>query len=342
MKSGPTWGLQSRLPPDVYDRLVGWHTRVKPLVPWGSLTLGVSGLLLMERTPDRAWLVAAAAIIALALAVGFVALSRVETEDLSENHTWLLRCAHMGALLGTQSLLQVSLFFALPYYLKASSLLLGHLVFDALLLATAAVILWDPAYFAAMRHTSTRAGVQAVVSLATLNVILPIVGLSNRASLLAAAAITMAGLPLLDPHPRWRVVGVRTLVSVALGTLMLFGLGSFVPPAPLQLVRAAMGTQIRDHQLTDPQSTLTGRPRQLVCFTAIAAPRGLKDRIVHVWSHDEQQVDAIEVKIRGGRTQGFRTWSAKKNLGPRASGTWTCRVQTRSGQQLGRTQLVIR
>ena len=52
-------------------------------------------------------------------------------------------------------------------------------------------------------------------------------------------------------------------------------------------------------------------------------------------------VDRIELEIRGGREAGFRTYSVKQNFGPEPSGTWSCAVETASGQFLGERRIVI-
>jgi hypothetical protein len=65
----------------------------------------------------------------------------------------------------------------------------------------------------------------------------------------------------------------------------------------------------------------------------IASPRGLRDHLRHVWRQNGAWRGEILLEIRGGRPQGFRTWSTFRNISP---GKWTCTVETESGQRLGR------
>ena len=51
--------------------------------------------------------------------------------------------------------------------------------------------------------------------------------------------------------------------------------------------------------------------------------------------------DRIELSIEGGREQGFRTWSRKRNFGDDPRGRWTCAVETGLGQSLGEQAIVI-
>ena len=75
--------------------------------------------------------------------------------------------------------------------------------------------------------------------------------------------------------------------------------------------------------------------QSLICATAIYAPLGLKDRLFHVWRRDGKHWATVELKITGGRAQGYRTHSRIHGFGLRANGKYTCTVQTLTGQVLG-------
>ena len=55
-------------------------------------------------------------------------------------------------------------------------------------------------------------------------------------------------------------------------------------------------------------------------------------------------VDRIALKVRGGRQQGFRTYSKKSKLGKgeRYAGLWSCAVETASGQRLGVVRVQVK
>ncbi|MCB9649164.1 MAG: DUF2914 domain-containing protein [Deltaproteobacteria bacterium] len=61
----------------------------------------------------------------------------------------------------------------------------------------------------------------------------------------------------------------------------------------------------------------------------------------HEWWHDGARVDVVDLDVRGGREEGFRTWSTKRNLGPRPQGRWRCRVVTAAGQVVGQIRFEI-
>ena len=77
------------------------------------------------------------------------------------------------------------------------------------------------------------------------------------------------------------------------------------------------------------------RSQGLYAYTAINAPRGLHERIQHVWIHNGQVVERIALDIRGGREAGYRAWTHKQNFPEHPAGDWQIRVVTEVGQQIG-------
>jgi hypothetical protein len=134
---------------------------------------------------------------------------------------------------------------------------------------------------------------------------------------------------------------VTPLVVALATTLFIPAVRRLVPAAPMRLVEGSLGTQFEEMTLADPATELRGAPAQLVCFTSLWAPRGVRDALVHVWIKDGVEVDRIPLEIRGGRASGFRTWSVKQNLGAGPFGTWTCSVETASGQYLGERSVLL-
>ena len=62
----------------------------------------------------------------------------------------------------------------------------------------------------------------------------------------------------------------------------------------------------------------------LYAYTAINAPRGLKERIYHEWTHNGRRVDRIALDISGGREAGYRArrTSATFLRSPRGAGAF--------------------
>jgi hypothetical protein len=315
---------------------------VRHLLPWFSLVLGVTSALWMNRRPERAWLIASAAGAGWLVLGAAAILQGIDPKRLARHRKLVHHAARFSMRAAAQSLVQLCIFFSVPFFVRASSVT-GHYVFDALLITVGALTLWDPLYSAILDRPPLGAVLQAIAAFAGLDCVLPVLGLSNRMSLAIAALTAAIGLPFAaamaaPPESRRR----HTIVALCLGIWIPLGLAfggtRFIPPAPLRLAAGMIGTKIQDRTVLDPTTELSTVPNQLVCFTAIDAPRGLRDKLRHAWHHDHTRFAPLELEVRGGRDQGFRTWSYKHNLKP---GKWTCTIETESGQLLGQLTVLI-
>jgi hypothetical protein len=298
---------------------------IRKIVPWISLGLGLFSMAAMNRDPERA------PVIAMAAAGGWLLMALLSILESWRSRALLARAARAGAALGSQSMVQLSLFFSLPFYFRAAAMP-AHWGFIGVLASAGLITLWSPLIDAAMRHPIFGAPLQAVATLAGLGCVLPLLGFSNRDSMLIAVATTAGGAVLIALLKR---SGRLAALIVALGLVVGYiqGGARFVPPAPLRFVQGQIGTSVIERRLSDPSVTFARPPAQLVCFTAIAAPRGLRDRLRHVWRQNGGLRVEIPLEVRGGRDKGFRTWSTYHRPAP---GNWTCTVETESGQRVGR------
>ncbi len=79
---------------------------------------------------------------------------------------------------------------------------------------------------------------------------------------------------------------------------------------------------------------------KIFCFTSVFLPQGIACTLYHRWlykdpkSGDWVEVSRIGFPIRGGRKEGFRGFTFKRNLAP---GAWSVRVETETGRVLGTT-----
>ena len=308
----------------------GW-TILRRLFPWGSLALAIVSAVSMDRRPERARLIAAAAVAGwLALGV-FALLDGIDLARSPRVRAWLARAARASTAAGAQSLVQLCLFFALPFYARAVAVP-AQLGFLVVLVVAAALTLWTPLCSALLRRPLPALLLQGVAAFAGLGCVLPLLGLSIRASLALAAAAVFVGAPfVVGRSARHRVVAAL-VTGGALAAAALGGAASLIPPAPLRFVTGGIGTHVVDRSLVDGRTLFDPPPDRLVCHTAIAAPRGLKDRLRHVWRLDGKPHGEVALQIQGGRTLGFRAWSTQRAP---IAGLWSCTVETESGQVLG-------
>jgi len=321
---------------------------VMRVLPWFSLLTGIVGAFFMDRTPDAAWLVLLAALAGWGVLFAFAALHALDVDALSGRRRALARIGQVTSLIALQSLMQQSLFFALPFYVLASTWLFSHAAFLALLLGACAITLWDPLYERLMTSAPVRVAMQLFATFVAVNAILPALGLSNRMSLVVSALFAASGTPLemlvhADRATRKRrAIAVSVASGIALPLLVSTVLAPFIPPSPLRLVGGDIGTTIVDHEVQDPTEVFERPPERLACVTKVSAPRGVKDAIVHVWWKDGRVVDRVPVRIEGGNERGFRTFSKKTNLTKDPVGVWACVVETETGQRLGAVRTVVR
>lgn len=295
----------------------------------------------MERAPARALPVLVAelgALVALGLFLEFTRSPLVGSEG--EVSSLRARAVHLVTLFGSQSLLQLGLFFVLPWYVAASAFTPAQVGFLSLVVLVVGVSLWDPWYERVARLPSPGLALHAVAVFATHSALLPVLGVAQGSSMLLAAAVAAGGTGLAamvrsrhDKAPRraLRAAALPLLIPVVLA----LGVPQAIPPAPLRLVAGGIGTGLQERELEQPLDVVTGVPEQLLCWTAIAAPRGLRDQLFHVWRHEGIVTDRIELALVGGRDAGFRTWTAKRHFGPSPAGAWSCSVETGRGQVLG-------
>ena len=80
----------------------------------------------------------------------------------------------------------------------------------------------------------------------------------------------------------------------------------------------------------------------LVAYTAVYAPAGLSQPIAHVWRQNGRVTDVVTLSpVRGGRREGFRTFSRKTGFPADPAGHWSVDVMTTSGQLIGRLGIKV-
>jgi hypothetical protein len=245
----------------------------------------------------------------------------------------------------TQLIHQESLFFVLPFFAITTSWNSGQALFTGLLGAAALCSITDPIY---NRHLAPRRWLflayHTLTLFAVLLAALPLIlqqttAQSYRWALGIAVALSFVSLfGVIRVQSWWRGLGLVGL------TLALGGLGwvtrSWVPPATLWLTEVAVTPDLDNHKRTPGDgikevSAAELRSKGLYAYTAINAPRGLNERIYHVWRFNGREVDRIALDIHGGREAGYRAWTHKQNFPGNPVGRWQVQVQTEAGQMIG-------
>lgn len=244
-----------------------------------------------------------------------------------------------------QTLYHGLLLFVLPAYWAATTLTSLNAAFLALLVALALLATFDP-WYRVLVHPRPWLGYVffAVAVFAALNVALALVGLPPFSALLASAFLASAALAPALRRARelsWRIA-FRAALAIGVVAATAVGLGrSLIPPAPLFMTGATITWTVDsvDALGPRPEAIPAGelKERGLVAYTPIYAPAGLSQGVSHVWRQNGEVVEAVELSpVRGGRREGFRTYSRKTAFPADPVGRWTVDVMTSSGQLIGR------
>ncbi len=244
----------------------------------------------------------------------------------------------------TQLVHQESLFFVIPFFLITTSWDTGQPFFTALLIAGAIISIIDPIYY---RWLAPRRWLYFIFHSMTLFAVLltalPIIFRlpTPQTYLYAWGLATLLALPGIIRSLRvswWK----RSLLLVLL-VGMIGGAGwlvrPYIPSAALRLTHAVVTDGI-DMENRSPKNRLhvlasSQLKNGLYAYTAIRAPRGLNERIVHVWRLNGREVDRIPLNIAGGREEGYRAWSRKLNFPSDPTGQWQVHVVTEADQVIG-------
>lgn len=251
---------------------------------------------------------------------------------------------HGVTLFIAQMIHQETLFFSLPFLLATTVWSSGQALFTLLLIGMAVFSIVDPLYYRVADrwrwlYLAFHAQCVFLVVLVTLPIMLQLT--TGESLKLALGAMLLFSLPSLlhltagQRGRRW--VMMLTLLPLLAG--LAWAGRIWVPPANLWLGSAALSPAF-DTEARAPRGELALTPEALAgsglyAYTAIRAPRGLREEVFHVWCHEGEEVDRIALTIEGGREAGYRAWSHKQNFPGSAEGRWRIDVMTDSGQRIG-------
>lgn len=315
---------------------------------WGiSLASLVGGLLTLfvfrRDLPDAAWIIGYVLLLWLVVAV----ITQVRGVLEARGHHRVVGAAHYAI----QTLCHGILLFLLPAYWASSTATSVNAVFLGVLVVLALVATFDPWYRVLVQSYPWATAVFLLVSIfGALNVALPLVGMRPQGALVASAFLAVLALtPTVRRARAWpwlRTLGLMTLAAL-LGAWAASAGRAWIPPAPLSLGRGTMVRAVVDGNpvgvFRGPISVADLRENGgLVAYTPIHAPVGLHQPVAHVWRLRGRVVDVVSLSpVRGGRREGFRTYSRKTWFPPDPVGRWSVDVVTESGQLIGRLRFRI-
>ena len=333
---------------DHWRRLADRHHWLRWAEKWGvsvaSLTLGLLTLLVFRRGLPHVGLIVG---YLLLLWLIFVVFTELRSPLEARGQRFVLSAADYTI----QTLYHNLLLFVLPAYYASTTFSSVNAWFFLAVVAGALVTAVDPWYRVVVHPRRWLTHVLLAFSMfATLNVALPLVGIPPVVALLASAVLSAVALApafrkggIISWRGAWLRAGLFGIVAVA----SLWWLRSAIPPAPLQLARATIARAVENLEPVDPVPGMVSAQVMrewggLVAYTAVYAPAGLRQPIVHMWRKDGIPVTTVPLSpILGGRAEGFRTYSRKSDFMANPEGRWTVDVVTASGQLIGRVRFRI-
>lgn len=320
------------------QRLIAFAQRYPGLIALFGFVSGVASFVLVERHEGLA------KVIALVMLVSWVWLVLESVLRRLIARWFGIQVPPLLLRYLTQMVHQESLFFILPFFFVTTAWNSGQAVFTGLLAASALVAVIDPLYYRWLAprrwvylafHTLTLFAVLLTALPIMLHITTP---QSYQWALGAAMLLSLPSLfSLLQVQRWWRVLALCGL-ALALGATGWM-LRSWVPPATLWMTEMAVTSQMDSAQREPGMSLKQISSDQLrgglYAFTSIKAPRGLNERIYHVWRLDGKLVDRIALDIKGGRKDGYRAWTHKMQFPPDSQGRWQIQVVTEAGQMIG-------
>lgn len=310
------------------------QTAFRRLLPWVSLATGVWSAFFQIRTWEEVhwigWVLAGTW--AAAIALGMLE-SRWRAHGESRRTRALRFCLDLASQNGAQEVL----FFVLPFWIRSTTFLSPNGPFTILLIVLGASTVIDPLYLnRILHHPFRRILFKSILLFAGLDFLL--VALTpfptvECALMAGASSGAIGGLGFAAGRARGLLWG--GLAGLALAGLLRNALA----PVPLHLVDPVLCSGVRDHQPLDTLETVD-LGSEAWFWTPVFAPPGRTDSVRHVWTNDDRQVASVILPLRGGREQGFRTWSSSRQVAHRP-GSARVEVRLLDGQLLGRRTFTI-
>ena len=322
---------------------MAFNQRYPWLLPLLSFAAGWLSFALVQRGEHLSRLIAALTLL------GWVALL---AEDFLGN--WITRISR-GRLnekllhFATQSLQIEILFFALPFLIAATHDDAGQIIFTGAVILAAIGCTVDPLYTSRVAGTAARSvAFHAFCSFLAGLVVLPI-ALQLPLEKAVPLSLALTALLTLLCVPRM-FTGVSRLrgcvrISVMLSLLVVVWFArAHIPPAGLVVKQSLITATVTDD--LEPGAALqkisaADLANGIDAFVAVHAPLGLAQSVTFEWFHESELLDRIPATIKGGRAEGFRTYSRKKNFPLESRGHWTVNLRTPDGQLIASLYFLV-
>jgi hypothetical protein len=239
------------------------------------------------------------------------------------------------------------LLFVLPFYFESMTFYSRNIIFGIIIVCLAVITNWYYLFERfILRNIFASSIYYALVFFCVLNFVFPIIfGMRNIWSLMVsggiAAAVAMLFVyPYVHKNRHWKDA-LLYFAGLLLSLCFLWFGRSFIPPAPLQLLYATACESIDNQSPVMPyELNYIDNMQEIFFFSAIFAPKGLSERIDHIWYYNNIKILTVNLsEIKGGRKEGYRTWST--HAAKEGEGRYRVEIWTSGGQLLGVKSFIL-
>ena len=197
-----------------------------------------------------------------------------------------------------------------------------------------------------MEHRFLASGMYGLAMFGMLNVMLPLLlGIDHFTGLVIAAAATPTAVAFLSFSTRQVLSPQGALLTLGTTGALRAGVTwgkRFIPPAPLAMSETAVGHGTLGSYECLPPSKHTIRTTQLDglrCGSMLREPGGIKEPVVHVWTHRGHRLGTpIRPDVLvcdDGDAVVVRSYLPKDRIPVDPTGKWSCETYTLGGQLVG-------
>lgn len=342
------------------ERLRGFLKKHHRTLWWAhsvyALGLGISVILFAQKGFDHArllcWSLAGAWLLVI---VAF----RLFGDKERQGETEMLGKKKLGFFAMTyalKNLYQGMLFFLVPFYWKAATLDSINAIVPVAIIVCAVLSTLDLFFDRVLMRFRILAGLfNAVALFGCLTIVIPALLPSTRSvvSLMVAAPVALLSLAtLFVRRSMWKKpLPTALLLTGMLGaSLAAYAGRRAIPPAPMYVAHAALGTSVReDGLLTMEVDNISAKELpKLLAVTDVDLPGGKGDALVHVWRRQGVEVhrsSEVTSRVMAGsqreNTMRMRSSLAEATLPTSPAGSWSLDVETEDGQLVGRTRFRV-
>ena len=196
-----------------------------------------------------------------------------------------------------------------------------------------------------MERRFLAAAMYGLAMFGVLNVMLPLVaGFDHFTGLIVAAAATPASVAVLSFRIKEVLSAQGALLTITMTGVLLgavwFG-RAFVPPAPLAMPETAVGHgSLSSYECLPPSKHVIHAHQldHLRCGSLLREPGGIKEAVVHVWTHRGRELVSLTPEKLGacdGDGIVYRSEFPDGLMPKDPTGTWTCTTYTLHKQLVG-------